>query len=234
MPRNVVYVAASTRKLYQLTGECDRERNQLTLSRTASRFGVSGTDLGSNFEHNGRIYFLFGDTGPHAEDSIGYTTDTDPETGIHLQFVTQAGNSQQYLPPTAIPPISLGAFEVPAGGFSANGKMYVFFTTDHFQDAEGNDRMGRSVLAWSDDGAQSPFHLLYDFSNVHQGGRFINVSPAIVENSTVPDLPDTTWHGLLVFCSGLYRAGNPYLAYMPLDSVEDPSRPRDFACWQSA
>src|SRR5260370_29059739 len=209
MRRNVVYVAASIRKLYQLTGECDRERNQLTLSRTASRFGVSGTDLGSNSEPNGRIYFLFGDTGPHAEDSIGYTTDTDPETGIHLQFVTQAGNSQQYLPPTTIPPISLGAFEVPAGGFSANGKMYVFFTTDHFQDAGGNDRMGRSVLAWSSDSAQSPFHLLDDFSNVHQGGKFINVSPVVVDNAFVRGLPDATGSGLLVFGTGLYRASDP-------------------------
>ena len=40
MPRNVTYVAGSTRKLYQLTGECDRERNKLTLSRTGSAFGV--------------------------------------------------------------------------------------------------------------------------------------------------------------------------------------------------
>jgi hypothetical protein len=240
--RNVIYVAGSTQKLYQLTGECDRERNQFTLSRTASRFGVSGTDLGSSFEHNGRIYLLFGDTGPHAEDSIGHTTDTDPEAGIHLEFVTQANNPQQYLPPTTVPPISLGAFEVPAGGFSANGKMYVFFTTDHFKDTGGNDRMGRSVLAWSGDSAQSPFHLLYDFSNVHQGGKFINVSSVIVRNSTLPGLPDAAGEGLLVFGSGLYRASNPYLCYLPLNAVEDPSQRRYFAgrqagshkvCWST-
>jgi hypothetical protein len=239
--RKVIYVAGSTQKLYQLTGECDRERNQLTLSRTASRFGVSGTDLGSSFEHNGRIYFLFGDTGPHQEDSIGYTTDTDPEAGIHLEFVTQANNPQQYLPPATVPPISLGAFEVPAGGFSANGKMYVFFTTDHFQDA-GGDRMGRSVLAWSGDSAQTPFHLLYDFSNVHQGGKFINVSPVIVQNSTLPGLPDSVGGGLLVFGSGLYRASNPYLCYLPLSAVEDQAQRRYFAgrqagshkiCWST-
>src|SRR5713101_5113549 len=80
MPRNVTYLPGSTQKVCQLTGECDRERNQFTLSRTASRFGVAGTDLGSNFEHNGRVYFLFGDTGPDAEDSIAYTEDTNPES----------------------------------------------------------------------------------------------------------------------------------------------------------
>jgi hypothetical protein len=242
MPRNVSYLVGSTQKLYQLTGECDRERNQFTLSRTASRFGVSGTDLGSNFEHNGRIYFLFGDTGPNAEDSIAYTADNDPEAGIHLQFVTQLGNPHQYLPPTTIPPISLGAFEVPAGGFSANGKMYVFFTTDHFQDTSGNDRMGRSVLARSGDSAQTPFNVVYDFSNVHQGGKFINVSLVITDNSAVQGLPESTGQGLLVFGSGLYRASNPYLAYLPLNAVEDRSRLRYFAgrqagshqvCWST-
>jgi len=242
MPRNVGYVAGSTQKLYQLTGECDRERNQFTLSRTASRFGVSGTDLGSNFGHNGRIYFLFGDTGPHAEDSIAYTTDTDPEAGIHLQFVTQPNNPNQYLPPTTMPPISLGAFEVPAGGFSANGKMYVIFTTDHFHDSTGTDRMGRSVLAWSGDGGQSPFHLLYDISNVHQGGKFINISPVNVNNAAVPGLPDAIGPGLLLFGSGLYRASNPYLSYLPLGAVEDRSQLRYFAgrqagshkvCWST-
>ncbi len=151
MPRIVTYVGGTTQKLFQLTGECDRERNQLTLSRTESRFGVVGTDLGSTFEQNGRIYFLFGDTGPNAEDSIAYSEDRDPESGIHLQFGTQPNNPHQYLQPTTLPPISLGAFEVPAGGFSANGKMYVFFTTDAFTDAQGNPRMGRSVLAWSTD-----------------------------------------------------------------------------------
>ena len=242
MPRNVTYVAGNTRKLYQLTGECDRERNQFTLSRTGSGFGVWGTDLGSSFSHNGRIYFLFGDTGPHAEDCIGFTTDTDPEAGIRLQFVAQPGNPHQYLSPTTVPAIPNGPFEVPAGGFSANGKMYVFFTTDHFQDAVGNDRMGRSVLAWSGDSAQSPFHLLYDFSNVHQGGKFINVSPVIVDNAFVGGLPDAKGSGLLVFGTGLYRASNAYLSYLPLGAVEDRSRVRYFAgrqagshnvCWST-
>jgi hypothetical protein len=232
--RNVRYQASSTQKLYQLTGECDRERSELTLSRTASRFGVTGTDLGSNFEHNQRIYFLFGDTGPQAQDSIAYTEDGDPEAGIQLQFVTELGDPSQYLAPTTVPPISLGAFEVPAGGFSANGKMYVFFTTDHFVDAQGNDRMGRSVLASSVDSAQSPFQFLYDFSNVKLGGRFINVSPVIVDNATVPGLPDSGGQGLLVFGTGLYRASNPYLVYLPLGGAEDPSQRRYFAGRQAA
>jgi hypothetical protein len=98
------------------------------------------------------------------------------------------------------------------GGFSAGGAIYVFFTTDHSETRV----MGRSVLARSDDEAQH-FTYLYDVST----DKFINVVPVIVDNSTIPGLPETTGRGLLVWGSGDYRRSNPYLAYVPLDSVED-------------
>src|SRR5579862_4231859 len=56
------YIPGSTVKINQLLGEEDKERHQPTLSRTFSRFGIQGTDLGYSFEHQGRVYFLFGDT----------------------------------------------------------------------------------------------------------------------------------------------------------------------------
>ncbi len=68
MPRDVAYVAHSTRKICQLTGECDRERSRFTINRTESRFGLIGTDLGSSFQQDGRIDFLFGDTLPSNPD----------------------------------------------------------------------------------------------------------------------------------------------------------------------
>lgn len=58
----VRYVPGSSQKVCQLTGEFDRERQEPTLNRTESRFGLVGTDLGASFEHNGKIYFFFGDT----------------------------------------------------------------------------------------------------------------------------------------------------------------------------
>src|SRR5713226_438815 len=110
MPRNVTYLVGSTRKLYQLTGECDRERSLFAINRTESRFGLIGTDLGSSFEHNERIYFLFGDTNatrpdsryrPLAGDSIAYTDDTDPDRGIDLHFITAPDGD--YLSPQVSP-----------------------------------------------------------------------------------------------------------------------------------
>src|SRR5262249_10943990 len=123
---------------------------------------------GSSFEHNGNIYFLFGDTWPSFQpspdndldnggrnvlqirptnsDSIAWIpADTDPEKPVKLNFLT--ARDEYYLPPTVSKPdgsfISLGTCEVPLSGFSANGQMYAFFSTDHY----GVCNMGRSVLA---------------------------------------------------------------------------------------
>ncbi len=54
---------SEVQKLCQVTGEYDRQLNKPVPSRTDSRFGLFGTDLGSSFEHDGRLWFLFGDTG---------------------------------------------------------------------------------------------------------------------------------------------------------------------------
>ncbi len=91
----VRYVPGSSRKICQLTGETDRERGEPTINRTGSRFGLVGTDLGTSFEHDGKLYFFFGDTirarngrgreeegGPRegrGNDSVAFTGDFNPE-----------------------------------------------------------------------------------------------------------------------------------------------------------
>ena len=68
------------------------------FNETERRFGLFGTDLGASFAHDGRLWFLFGDTwpspsGPDADvgDSVAFTTDTDPEAGVRLEFVADGG-----------------------------------------------------------------------------------------------------------------------------------------------
>ena len=144
MPPRVSVERASVRKVCQLTGERDRERNQLAFNQTESRFGFFGTDLGSSFEHGGNCWFLFGDTWPGPQpfrdtDSVAWTSDTNPEPGVHLEFINNNGvyrsprleGSNGALLPT-------GAFEVPIAGISANGQMYIFHSTDRI-DSQGGD-----------------------------------------------------------------------------------------------
>ncbi len=93
----------------------DKEKHQPTFSLTETRYGIRGTDLGNSFEHNGRVYFLFGDTVgrlDRALDTIATTDATDPEQGVRLDFL-MAGRDYLTIQP---PGISMGALRYPWRG----------------------------------------------------------------------------------------------------------------------
>jgi hypothetical protein len=96
------YVAGSTVKVEQLVGEEDKQLHQLTLSRTATRYGIEGTDLGNSFESGGRVYFLFGDAVGRlrrALDTIATTDAHDPENGVRLDFLKSGSEYLTIQPP---------------------------------------------------------------------------------------------------------------------------------------
>ncbi|RYG25640.1 DUF4185 domain-containing protein [bacterium] len=216
-------VPGSVQKVSQVTGETDRERKRPTDNRTETRFGLRGTDLGASFEHEGRLAFLFGDTHPNGPntperpfdgDSIAFCDDKDPDNGLNLDFVTAADGKYATV---QIPNVSTRGFEVPNGGFSHNGYLYVFFTTDAQPNPFGM-LMGRSILIRSKD-AKS-WELVYTLST----DRFINVSPVIVDAAKTPGLPVSSGEGLLMWATGReYRRSSPHLAFVPLDKVDDRS-----------
>ncbi|MEP6872610.1 MAG: DUF4185 domain-containing protein [Anaerolineaceae bacterium] len=198
---DLLYVPGSTKKVGQLTGDFDRGLNRPTLSQTGQRYGVIGTDLGSSFEHEGRLYFLFGDTfgRPGDWDALAWTTNADPEQ-IVLDF--HKDQDGKWLPPK-VPGISQKEFEIPSGGVSVAGAMYVVFTTDHTRQRT----MGRSVLAASADGGRS-FTNLYDLSRA----KFINVSIVAAEG----------W--LYIYGSGKYRASSVCLARVRPGDIRDRTK----------
>ena len=217
----VELVPGSLRKICQLTGERDRERGTPAFNRTETRFGLVGTDLGASFEHDGRLWFLFGDTWPGEQggDSAAWTTDRSPEPGIDLTFVSSGGRFVS--PRVATPgarPVTTRFFEVPMDGFSADGQMYVIRSTDHYEEA-GRQVMGRSVLTRAVDGDPTDLTYVHDVSVVRAGGRFVNVSCTVVPDG-LAGLP-CRGPAVLLWGSGLYRASDPYLACVPFGSVED-------------
>lgn len=198
----LVFVAGSTKRVCQLTGDIDRTSGQATLSQTGKRFGIFGTDLGSSFEHDGRLFFLFGDTWgrPGLRDAVAWTRSNTLES-ILLDF--HKATDGKWLALT-VPGVNLGAFEVPSGGVSVGGKMYVAVTTDWSPE---KFVMGRSVLTVSQDDGQS-FQALYDLSHT----KFINVS---------------FWSSggwLYIFGSGQYRKSDVYLARTRPSNLADRSR----------
>jgi hypothetical protein len=201
----LVYVPNSTKKVYQLTGNFDRANGSPTLSRTGKRFGVAATDLGSSFDHKGQLYFLFGDTWgqPGSWDAVAWTKSTDPEK-IILDF--HRGKGRKWFPPK-VPGITQGAFEVPSGGISIAGAMFVVFTTDH----SDQKVMGRSVVASSRNNGRT-FKMLYELSR----GKFINVSFW------------STGGWVYIFGSGEYRKSSVCLARVRPADIGDRLKLRYF------
>lgn len=210
-----------TVRICQLTGELDRTgwngagQPPFAFNKTESRYGIRGTDLGVSFEHKNRIYFLFGDTWRVGEtssshfdwDAIAFCTDTTVQGGLSLTFYKQ---------PPIVQGISQGGFEVPLDGFSFQGLMYAFFSTDHRRVGDA-ELMGRSVLAVSESDGYD-FVSLLSFSR----NKFINVS---VESAHLNAAQSRAvgWAGgtkvLWVWGSGRYRASPVYLAVVDLEAL---------------
>ena len=199
--------AQPSAKLAQLSGENDSQpatdgRPRTTLSNSASRSGVRGTDLGVRVDHAGRTFLLFGDT--HwdrpwlgTRDSLAEVTDP----GAERPTVRFHGS------PTSITgaAATMREYDVPLDGFSLDGSFYVWFTANHFRDAQV---MGRSVLTRAPALRVEPsarwrplrFRHLATFSS----HRFVNVSV------------QRRGHHLYLWGSGAYRADDLRLARVDL------------------
>ncbi len=232
LPNRIFYVPGSSQKVCQLTGEMDHQFRMPTASQTATRFGLVAADHGYSFEHNGKLFFLFGDAipthtfrgkrnGPNAptrnpdfNDAIAFTIDTTIENCVKLEFIRNSIGA--YKNPVVLnaqgqPAIKLRTNESPISGISEAGRMYVVFGTDNPTDtAKPPAPLGyptRTVVAVSDDDAVT-FRYLYDFSKGPcfgcAGAKFINIAIA-----RGPD-------GYLYFWGTqggeLYRKSAPYLA----------------------
>ena len=204
------FVAGSTVKMQQLLGETDKEKHQPTLSLTETRYGIRGTDLGNSFEHNGRVYFLFGDTVgrlDRALDTIATTDATDPEQGVRLDFL-MAGRDYLTIQP---PGISMGAFEVPVAGLSLGGQMYVAVSTDHSPDRSTD----RSVLTRFT--LPATFQPLRTISQL-PAGRFVKMS-LHTQPGPIAGLP-AGGPFVLVWGTGVYRQSDAYLSVVPVAQFE--------------
>jgi hypothetical protein len=232
-------------RICQLTGAQDPVPGHGHVNDT-SQWGVYGTDLGVNFEHNGRLYFFFGDEGiddPADDDSrdadpIFYTSDYAVKPfGIHLHPILESGRA--HFRRLTVKGVNLDNFGVPTGGFSYNNKLYVFVANKVDRDAD--KYMRQSFLGAAADPA-TDFDFLYpvdiDFNLDPAQPKFINISPIVVNNAEWLTLPSQAGDGLLVFGSGKYRSSGISIAWAPLTPGADPPPPNawwmyDGSGWQA-
>lgn len=121
-------------KVAQLTG-------QDSINKTVERYDIAGTDLGSIFHMNGKMYYAFGDTfgagstfppgtGPTynwRSNVVGYSTDMDPTDGVKLDGFLQNddGQAREIIPSKKIQGDHLTS--IPTNGVAVKGKMYLYY-----------------------------------------------------------------------------------------------------------
>jgi hypothetical protein len=196
-----------TTKVVQLTGDFDRQLQQPTRNLTNARAGVEATDLGSSFEHNGGLVFLFGDTWgrPEDRDFLATSQSIAPED---LELSIPLADDGRFLPLTP-GDLETGAFCVPSCGISVNGAMYVLYTGN-----VGDRIMSRSHLIRSEDNGRS-WRVIYEMSADDPGteefdARFVNGYFAQDEDGTI-----------YMWGSGSYRKSDLYLARTTPDRIDD-------------
>ncbi len=207
------WIPGSTVKVTQLVGDCDYTEQAKTgvcvptTSRTSTNSKVLGTDLGSSFESDGKLIFLFGDTiGPpgtpnyNASDTLASTTSTDPEAPF-LEFFTNPDGSPYFV---RIAGVKMGAAEVPEAGIRLNGTTYIAVKTGTDVNAPDRSANTYSVLTRFNETTRT-FTVLRTISAM-PNGRF--VSMAIRESGSE----------VLMFGVGKYRASNVYLSSTPANT----------------
>lgn len=150
--------------------------------------GIGGADLGHMVNHNGKTYFLFGDTfADEASASSGkidwrqnvmaYSTDRRPQDGITFDgWITRSnGTARQVINPGGLP-----VTYIPTGAISVGDKIYAWYM--HVSDWS-DWSLSHAGLAWWREGDsqftivpnyrfQNPLGGDYTWSNGRQGGNF--------------------------------------------------------------
>lgn len=240
-----------TCKLINGTGVDDPTANNLHFETN-----LKGTDLGIPVQHDGTVYFFFGDSigfrgiwnfGESQPDAVGFANAADvardPGTLCsQMSFLRVAGDAvgpkqdariqTDWAAVSMAPPPGHtlgefirnpaghgkfpnlpGDFEVPSGAFSANGSIYVFYTTVNAQ-----IQMKGSYLAkWKapSPNGQPNLDILYHVDQRFDAsgelrGDFINNATMVVGDH------------VYVYGSGEYRASPIQLARKKLAALDTP------------
>ena len=229
-PLDAEFVAGSTQRIGQLTGGYDPEGFAPMNDTTA--WGVDGVDLGASTEHDGKLFFYFGDVPrtrqpkrerseypPHDADLVAFAADAGPIAGgIRLTPVLQQNGLfapfQIRLRDEEVP-LPLLTNQTPTGAFSYDGRVYVFVVR------ELPDHTWVSYLTSSSDPTRS---AVYDVDFVLSRGasaKLLQVAPCVVRNEHVEGLPARECEGLVM----IGQAGlGVQLAWMPLQRGRPPDR----------
>lgn len=228
---SLTYIQGSSVKLEQVIGDCDFQAQaqqivkgqtvtcQPTTSQTVTRFNVAGNGQGGSFEANGKMIFFFGDTiskdpstvNYHASDPIAWSTSTDPEAGLLLNFYTNPDGSPLFVKASGI---TMGPDDIPNSGIDLNGQIYLICNT-------GSD----TSLANPQAGDYSALVQFNESSQTFTAGRTISPAGGHFIGTSMHESGGNVY----IFGAGPYRASDVYLQRVPDSSFASGSGTQYFA-----
>lgn len=221
---HLTWIPGSTVKVEQMIGDCDYAAQAqtgqcvATTSQTVTHARVLGTDIGSSFESEGRVIFLFGDTispspdeNYFASDTLASSVSTDPAAGLHLDFFVNGDGSPYFV---RIPGVRMGAGEVPHAGIRLDGTTYVVVNTGVDIDLPDPHVNEHSVLTRFDEAAPR-FTVLRTISS-RPDGKFVTTSLR------------RSGDDIYIFGLGGYRESDVYLSVVGASHFESGQGTRYF------
>ncbi|HXT41042.1 MAG TPA: DUF4185 domain-containing protein, partial [Candidatus Angelobacter sp.] len=231
----LTWITNSSVKMEQVIGDKDwadaaRGTNTPTTSLTVTRFHVLGNGLGYSFEHDGKLIFLFGDTisedptnlNYHAADPIAWSTSTDPEAGLLINFYTNSDGSPLFVKPSGI---KMGPDDVPNSGFSLNDRIYLICHTGSDTSNTNNSHQGDYSVLVSFDEAGQTFTTNRTISMLDSNLD----SRSMMQGHFIIDSPHIYGTNVIMFGLGEYRATDIYLSIVPTNSFLSGAGTRYFA-----
>lgn len=222
-------------KLEQMIGDKDWANGSNTTSQTITRFHILANGEGYSFEDNGKLIFLFGDTvsdDTHiwqyaAADPLAWSTNTDGESGLLLNFFTNRPYAFTNFTPVFVQPagIFMTGDDVPCAGISLSNGVFLVCTT-------GSDPNATNTTENTGDNGYSVLTTFYE-SNLLAATNTYAVTNFFVTNRTLsacstnyPMKSPLQGHfvivsmhefgtNVLIYGAGEYRAGDVFLSMTP-------------------
>jgi hypothetical protein len=186
--------------------------------------GVGGTDLGHMVNHNGKTYFLFGDTFSGANPSIGgnwrsnvmaFTTDTDPSDGVLLDgWITDNGGMAREVIASGRVTTPATITEIPTGAVSIGDRIYCWYMAVDWWGPAGQWNANYAGLAYWQEGDET-FTVVNDFE-FSGNGNFGMVSAAFRNDPSGADDDH-----LYIWGTPAGRLGGVKLARVTPDQITD-------------